>query len=329
MRGFCSVTDYDGIYSWRQISVTKKNKYKGTQIYSTGLSLHSKGALNFEGIYIAAGYFDKNAKIYNITISLNSVRPKIQLLKTFNATHADCVTSCFIFNTTYAICVDRFGYSYKYNLQALTQEVFYHNKKARFWSGIQTSEGLIVIGALFEGKLHILDEQGQLIHIHQYESTGKVCEIAEIHKNILITADEDSGAYLHDIKDPLHLVSLKLLDQSKIYNSIIVLTSNLGDFAIGGRRRMKGFVDIYHLNIGDSMNMTATLIKSKEDIWSKECNINIIKEIKPRVLLFGGNYACQICLWNYFAWPPEQPLCWENQSNSGIIDFFSFIDYTL
>ena len=320
---FCSIFWNEGIFYWYFDEQSKS--FKNIQL-TEGLSNleHRGGAISMEGIYIVAGGENMNVKIYNMAIP-NQSYPSTQLLKV--AEHTDYVNLCFKFDYEEVICIDDSGYAYKYKYKTLAKEIFYSNTEERIISGVRTEDGLVILGGN-EGKLIILDAQGNLIKLYEYPSIRKVNQIAEVREgSLLLTADGDFGCYLHDMRDPYFPVSQQIFSGGNWNMAITSLTSNSADFAIGGWRKSstsKGFVSIYRLS---DDNTQADLLRSLDNIEREGCCIYVIKEIKTGILIIGGNYACEeICLWNYAnLWTDSDAYCWDDLTDDYISDFIAII----
>ena len=317
IRAFCTVTWLEGIFYWEFDKNSKT--YKSTQMIQGGNeNQHHKGEMSSNGIFVVGGYFNNVVKFYNMN-TLNDLIPKIELLKTVS--HTGNVMNCFVQNYTYVICIDKAGYAMKYDLISLEETNSFSLIGGSFRTGIETIDKHIIIGEI--GKFHILDKNLNLLKSHEYSSTIEINEFAEVRKNILVTVDWISGCYLHDITDKLNPTTFKLLIDEEAYASIIALKSNVGDFAVGGKRIIDnlGLVAIYHLT-KDSNEVI--FIKSKERLPgdSSSCNISEIKELKSGSIIFGGTRFClNICLWNYAASPEQELLCWPDQSVNNLYDF--------
>ena len=308
----CSITQNDGIYCWRR----EGNDYISSHVVDAG-SQHNKGVVSVDGILIMAGYIANNVKIYNIT---KDTPPTFNLLSTHP--HTNYILSCFLHNYENAICSDWAGYSKKYNLHTLQQSDFYYSGGKGIYSGIQTMDKLVILGGLDEGKIYILDEYGNQINTHSFSSIASIFEITEVRRNILLTANAGSGCYLHNIQDPYNIPDSIHLITGDRYSTVISLKSNEGDFAIGGWRNSgdkKGFVDIYHLFEDYTLMSIKTYI-----IETINCDIYTIKELRTKIIVFGGDSDCEvICLWNYAAWPEQDPVCWNDKTADYIIDFIA------
>ena len=315
---FFAVTYEDGIYFWEYEEVSEE--YNHLQMISFAQSgHHRRGEMNEEGIYVSAGYNNKNVKIYDMKY-YNYPEDKIQLLDSFS--HTDDVLECFFKNSVSAICCDWGGYIMEYDLSnpnsIPTPQVFNKTALDRLFSCMQTKDKKqIIAGAV--NKLYILDaEDGTLQNTLDYSANGgsNVWQIAEVRENILITADGYTAS-LHDSQNMGP--SFKFLDIG-YYSAVIALESNLGDFAIGGggSNTYLGFVYIEHLEVD---NQTITILKYVDNIQGIGCYISVIKELKRGIIIFGGYGQCEeMCLWNYAAIPNQLPLCWDDQADEGIYD---------
>ena len=315
---FFVVTMTDGIYFWEYEEVLEK--YNHLQMLSLAQSgRHNRGEMNEEGIYVSAGEFSNDVKIYDMKY-YNYPEHKIQLLDSFS--HTDIVYECFFKNSVSAICCDDDGYIKEYDLSnpnsIPTPQVFNKSALDTLYSCMQTKDKKHIIAG-GENKLYILDaEEGTLQKILDYSANGEssVRQIAEVRENILITADF-STASLHDSQNMGP--SLKLTDIG-YYEAVIALESNLGDFAIGGLslNTNRGFVYIKHL---EEDNQTITNLKYIDNIQGYGCEILVIKELKRGTIIFGGDDDCtEMCLWNYVTIPNQLPLCWYDQTDGYIYD---------
>ena len=308
---FCSITRDDGIYCWRREG---SSIYTSSGVFDDG-ALYLKGVFSSDGILIIGGYSDKKVRIYQIA---NGSPPTFNLLDTYSH-QGTAVYHCFLYNSENVICLDNAGYAKKYNFQTRQESAFYYNPGEALYSGIQTMDKLVVIINGDTAKIYILDEYGNQINIHTYSSPSDTYEIAEVRRNILLSADKES-VYLHDIKDPNNIPTSIRVFIEDFYYSIISLKNNEGGFAIGGNRDSKGFVDIYHL----SEHNIPTRIKTKGAIEGTGCSIYSIKELITWTIIFGGPSGCEvICLWNYAAWPEQGPECWDSQPTHKVNDFIA------
>ena len=319
---FFTVTYTDGIFLWEYAK--ESEEYKSNQMIANGYSEdHRRGEMNEEGIYVAAGYDNKNVKIYDMKYN-NYPDHKIKLLSTFS--HSDWVSECFFKNPVSAICCDFDGYIKEYDLSnphsMPTPTIFNTTNLSELRSCMETKDKKYIIAG-GDKKLYILDaEAGTLIYILLYSANGGwyVQQIAEVRPNILVTVDVYTAS-LHDIRDIQNIpTSIKLPDIGDYY-SVIALESNPGDFAIGGKTSstLLGFVYIHHL---EEDNQIITTLKYVDNIQGSYCDIFVIKELKRGSIIFGGDNACaEMCLWNYAANPHQDPLCWDDQTGiSDIVD---------
>ena len=283
---------------------------------------HGRGGMNEEGIYVAAGLYSNNTKIYDMKY-YNYPDHKIKLLQSFS--HSGRVRECFFKNSVYAMCCDWDGYIKEYDLSnphsIPTPTIFNKTTDLSQLVSIMETKDKKYIIAGGKYKLYILDaEDGTLTYTLDYSTNGGwyTRQIAEVRPNILVTADYYTAS-LHDIGDIQNIpTSIKLLDVGD-YDSVIALESNPGDFAIGGVTTITnlGFVYIYHLED----NQTITTLKYVDNIQRSGCGIVAIKELKRGTIIFGGYSFCiKMCLWNYAAIPNQDPLCWDHQ-----IDIWDFV----
>ena len=312
---FFAVTNEDGIYFLEYEEASEE--YNHLQMISYAQSgEHKKGEMNEEGIYVSAGWYSFDVKIYDMKY-YNYPENKIQLLNSFS--HTNNVFECFFKNSISAICCDQDGYIKEYDLSnpnsIPTPTIFNKTALDTLLSCIQTKDKKqIIAGGL--NKLYILDaEDGTLQNTLDYSANGgdRAYQIAEVRENILITAD----LLTVSLHDSLNMgPSLKLIDIGTHF-SVIALKSNLGDFAIGGWSTNidditdLGFVYIEHL---EEDNQTITNLKYVDNIQGNGCIILVIKELKRGTIIFGGSFECtDICLWNYAVIPNQFPLCWDDQ----------------
>ena len=316
---FFAVTDNNGIYFWEYEKESEEYKYNQL-IASAQNGYHRRGEINEEGIYVVAGYYSENVKIYDMKY-YNYPDHKIKLLKAFS--HSDYVSECFFKNSVSAMCCDDDGYIKEYNLSnphsIPTPTIFNKTTDLRdLASCMETKDKKYIIAGGIR-ILYILDaEDGTLTNTLNYSANGGeyVLQIAEIRPNILVTADYYIAS-LHDIRD-IHNIpnSIKLPDVGN-YATVISLESNSGDFAIGGQVSSTnlGFVYINHL---EEDNQTINTLKYV-DIQGNGCDIWIIKELKRGTIIFAG-LCTEMCLWNYAAIPDQDPFCWDDQTGNYIWD---------
>ena len=287
---------------------------------------YSRGEMNEEGIYVTAG----DVKIYDMKY-YNYPEHKIKFLQSFPHSYdVNSVTECFFKNSITAMCCDMDGYIKEFNLSnphfIPTPTIF--NKTTgdlrRLYSCMVTKDKKYIIAAGGEYKLYFFDvEDGTLTYTLHYETNGEeydhAYQIAEVRPNILVTADAWRVS-LHDIGDIQNIPTSIKLPRVGSYYSVIALESNPGDFAIGGVTSSSpylGFVYIYHLED----NQTITTLKYVDNIIGTNCVIVVIKELKRGTIIFGGDSDCyEMCLWNYATIPNKDPLCWDDQTDSHIID---------
>ena len=330
---FFTVTEYNGISLWDYEKESKE--YKSNQMIAFGESgYHRRGGMNEDGIYVAAGYYSNNVKIYDMKY-YNYPDHKIKLLQSFS--HSNWVFECFFKNSVCAMCCDRAGYIKEYDLSnphsIPTPTIFSKTALGQLRSIMGTKDKKYIIAGSYD-KLYILDaEDGTLTYTLDYAANGGwyAEQIAEVRPNILVTADYYTAS-LHDIGDIENIpTSIKLSDIGW-YRSVIALESNPGDFAIGGGASStnRGFVYIHHLED----NQTITTLKYVDNIQGSNCYIEVIKELKRGTIIFGGGYYCtKMCLWNYAAIPDQDPLCWDDQTDRldlgycgcPILDYYSNI----
>ena len=128
---------------------------------------------------------------------------------------------------------------------------------------IQTKDKKQVIAGC-GNKLYILDaEDGTLQNTLHYSANGEdyAYQIAEVRKNIVITSDLSTVS----LGDSQNINPLAKLTDIGYYSAVIVLESNLGDFAIGGKssNTNQGFVYIEHL---EEDNQTIINLKYVDNI---------------------------------------------------------------
>ena len=284
---------------------------------------HKKGGINEEGIYVAAGSYNIDVKIYDMKY-YNYPDHKIKLLQSFS--HSSTVFECFFKNSVSAMCCNYDGNIMEYNLSnphsIPTPTIF--NKTTALTALIScmgTKDKKYIIAGSYSNKLYILDaEDGTLTYTLDYAANGGSYteQIAEVRPNILVTVDIYTAS-LHDIRDIHNIpISIKLPDIGD-YLSVIALESNPGDFAIGGGSSSTDleFVYIHHL---EEDNQTITTLKYIDNILGTFCNISVIKELKRGTIIFGGYSCTKICLWNYAAIPSQEPPCWDDQTSRGMRD---------
>ena len=304
-----------GIYFWKYNSAS--NMFQGTNVTTDDeRQEHWKGVMNLEGIYIVGGFFDYNVKRYDM--NQITADPKIQLLNQYS--ELTLVYSCFKQGYDSAICLTNYNKVIKIDFATGARKSFYSaTTEERFRSGIETKDKLLAL-TTYKGKLILLDGEGNFISSKEYSAASSAYEIAEVRGNRLLTADETYGCYLHNIDDPKNIIPTQLLFvATNVYRTVIKLGNKEGDFAIGGRINNEGgFVHIYNLRVGESL--TAVKEQSKENIGGGSCIINVVREIKSRIIVFGGESCNVICLWYYAAKPAQEPLCWDHLVSGKIND---------
>ena len=225
---FFTVTDDDGISLWEYDKVSEE--YSPLQMIANEQSgAHRKGGMNEEGIYIVAGRFSNNTKIYDMKY-YNYPDQKIKLLNTFNS--LNYVEDCFFKNSVSALCCEWDGYIKEYDLSnphsIPSPTIFNKTALSPLFSCMQTKDKRHIVAGGYQNKLYILDaEDGTLLNTLDYplNGPGYVYQIAEVRPNILITAD-DNKASLHDIRDVQNIPpSLKLPDIGNWYRTVIALES--------------------------------------------------------------------------------------------------------
>ena len=321
IKAFFSITAHRGFYYWDFNSYLKA--FEGYILENKNGVERRSGVYSAEGIYLVAGGENRNVQFYNMTIK-NPDIPQIQFLYALPQSEQR-VNTCFL-HGEHPICIDSSGYAKKYHFLTTQISEFFYRQGEIFISGTQTREGMVVLGNT-KGKLYILDMAGKLLKEDIYESNWKVQEVIEVRRRILLTADGYSGCFLHNIRNLNTPQSVQILNSNHWYQTIIALQNNQGYFAVGGMRGIteKGFVDIYHLKDNDNH---AVLIKSKGNIERDGCVIQSIREIRSKIIVFGGNYACEtLCMWNYAAFPEIGPQCWKDQTIDGIFDFVPAFDF--
>ena len=262
---------------------------------------HMRGVVDKNNIYIVAGGLEKKVYFYD----LNS--PVLESTQTPN--FSDQVFECFLKNSSRAICCDIAGKLSEIELDHPMHFSFpvlpfaddsasTHNDNFR--SCMMTSNGYILAGG--NARTYIYDSAGNYINKFTTAPGGPVYQIAEIRPNILITA-ESGRAFIHDISNTAAIASMVMSQDYGTYQAVISLSSNLGDFALGGRN----FIKIQHL---EADNVSVNLLREKLNMpGNGNCTIRVIKETKKGVILFGG-YSCQeICIWYYEI--NEFPVCWD------------------
>ena len=307
------MTDNNGIYFWEYDCVSEE--YNSLQMLTEAESgNHNRGQMNDEGIYVAAGSSSNNVYIYDMKY-YNYPDHKIQLLN--SSSHSHLVYECFFKNSVSAICCDNDGYLKEYDLsnpEFLPPPTIIYKSSKGLKSCMQTKDKKHIVAGL-ENELYILNAEGTLQHKLDYSSNENngwyVSQIAEIRANILATADYNTMS-IHSIRNMENIPPSVKLPDVGIYKSVVALESNPGDFAIGGQsvNTDNGFVYILHLEV----NQTISTLKYADDIEGNFCVIQVIKELKTGVIVFGGDTDCTvICLWNYSLDPA--PSCWDNPTS--------------
>ena len=319
---FFTMTYIDGIFLWEYDEGAEVYNSKQMMIYAQS-GEYKRGEINEEGIYVVAGCGSNNIKIYDMKY-YNYPDKKIELLNTFS--HSATVFECFFKNSVSAICCDMGGYIKEYDLSnphsIPTPTIFNKTALSGLYSCMQTKDKKYIIAGANK-KLYILDaEDGTVAHTLDYSfNVGSAAhQIAEVRPNILVTADIFTVS-LHDIRDMENIPNSVKLPDFGDYSSVIALHSNPGDFAVGGGYASNtnlGFMYIYHLEEDNQTIITLTYV---DNISGSGCDIWVIKELKRGNIIFGGNSNCvQMCLWNYAAFPGQDPLCWDVQTGSWIED---------
>ena len=268
---------------------------------------HRRGVLHTSGLYIVGGLDDMKAYFYDL---------KGDMMAYVAMSLSDHVRECFLKNTTTAICCDIDGYLTQFDLNAsmalsypASTFVYNNSNNDNFYSCTQIGNGNILAGGR---NMYIFDSSGNYLG-KSSATSSKVLQIAEIRPNIIITA-ESSKAVLHDISDPSACINNVLPDIGD-YASVISLSSNVGDFAIGG----KNFLKISHL---ENDNTTIIILREKINMpINNNCAIYGLKEIKPGIILFGGRATdcTEMCIWYYEI--ATEPVCWPDHSAYDIYDF--------
>ena len=306
---FFSISEYGGLTLWKAENPGLQSSiYKPIRSYYSA-HRHMRGVLHPSGLYIVSGLSDNQVYFYDLKGDMTSY-VKMQL--------TNQVLECFLKNTTTAICCDKSGYLTEFDLNAsmhLTYPastlVYNSSDTECFHSCTQLSNGYIVAG----GKdTYIYDSSGNYLGNSPTVLNDKIMQIAEIRPNIIITT-ENQKAIIHDISTPAACINSTLLPDIGDYFSVISLSSNVGDFAIGGKR----FIKILHL---ESDNTTIISLREKLDLpHNINCAIYAIKEIKSGIILFGGKgtVCTEMCIWYYEI--TAQPVCWPDNSAFSIYDF--------
>ena len=319
---FFTVTRFDGISLWKFEKESKE--YKSNQMIAYGENgYHRRGGMNEYGIYVAAGYYSYNVKIYDMKY-YNYPDHKIKLLNTFS--HSNSVYECFFKNSISAMCCDEGGYIKEYDLSnphsIPTPTIFNKTALSPLFSCMGTKDKKYIIAGSYD-KLYILDaEDGTLTYTLDYSANGGqyAYQIAEVRPNILVTADYNTAS-LHDIRDIENIPTSFKFPDIEEYWSVIALESNPGDFAIGGQISNTPYLGFVYINHLDEDNRTITTIKYVDDIQGGYCDILVIKELKNGYIIFAGDNECtKMCLWNYAAIPDQDPLCWDDQTDCYIWD---------
>ena len=321
---FFSISKQDSILFWSFDSIKKSFEYTIAREPHM-ISDDRGGVISMDGIYIVAGGRNKNVKYYNMT--MGDIIPRVELIGSLE--HTESVSMCFEYDSREVICVDEGGESYIYNNNRIIRRLFYMNREDKYKSGTRTEGDLVLLGG--KGKLTILDDSGELIKVHEYSSTNDVYGVSGVRGgSIALTADGNSGCFLHDLINPYtpitHLL-LSNIDGGVWYVALVALKSNDAHFGVGGWDKYttnKGFVAIYTLS---QDNQNARRYRSMQNIMGETCCITTIKEVRIGVLLFGGNNACsQICLWNYATlWTDSDFYCWQDHTVDYIVDFVYII----
>ena len=317
---FFTVTYTDGISLWEYEK--ESEEYKSSQMIAFAESgKHRRGGMNEEGIYVVAGFFGKDVKIYDMKY-YNYPDNKIKLLKYLS--YSSTVHECFFKNPTSALCCEYNGNIWEYDLsnpQSIPTPTIFNKTTVLNYilSCKQTMNKKYIIAAgHWQSRFYILGaEDGTLKQTVYYTTNGgeHAMQIAEVRPNILITVDRETAS-LHDIRDIENVPTFSKLSDIGDYMSVIALESNPGDFAIGGRTSSTtnlGFVYIHHL---EEDNRTITTLKYVDNIPGNNCEIQVIKELKRGTVIFGGTNCTEMCLWNYAAIPSQDPLCWDDQTSS-------------
>ena len=295
-----------------------------------------RGALTSNGNYIVVG---STSSIYLLDITNNFTHTKVS--KTGLAFTLPAF--CFSQGNHNAICVDYSDTSFQYTTESNTNRLspFKSISSHRFYMGIETIDKLIVLGTyhpILNGWIEgivILDGNGTWLNksdilLYKYDHKEDVPimrGITEIRKNILLTANGGYGCFLYDISNLNNISNpTRILDNNNDqynYYSVISLTNNEGYFAIGGvsynsSKKGKGLVEIYNYTENGLCSLKKSII-----IEDSGCKIFTIKEIKPKLILFGGSSECMICFWNYAVWPDQNPYCWYEEQTISIYDFIS------
>ena len=201
------------------------------------------------------------------------------------------------------------------NLTSFTYTQFAHidNAKLDPFSCIQTSSDLILVSGWPLATVHVFDKSGEPIaKLNAFNSYRRSYDIIEIWPDIIMSAEDVGGCYLHNITNirskehPVTTTKLNLPLTITEYRSLLVLKQGGNNyFAIGGRHNLNGMIQICELH----KNLSVSVLKEKLDIPSEDCIIDIVRELQEGKIYFGGIVGtCEVaCTWEYIT--EEQPQC--------------------
>ena len=278
---------------------------------------HIRGAKNSYDLYLCASVYRENddvsehfALIYDVSSHLMQHRFKL-------FANSGEKAECHFINDFEIICVTYTGFIYNYTI---TQELdnfryseFGHINKGEFRSAycIETRNEHIIIGGWPNHSIHIFDKYGRWIRqtdtkYENIEISNRVYYITEILPNIIVTAELESGLYIHDLRNiemdghPITtsaLLNPNTLQGAEYLVAVPLILSEEGIyFASGGRYHNKGFILVCELIYPDLM---LTNCKEELDIPLVGCAIHFIRELEEGKIFFGGDSCSVICLWDY------------------------------
>ena len=322
MYGFLSITWDDGIYFWR---LNESSGYFSSRWRYEECSgcRQKRGVVHPNGIYIVGGV--EGVKIYDIS-NISNIPNTLSVIERYE--REGVVNTCFLYEYERALCADSKGIVTLHNMKRseAPPDIFYISPTSEHYvCGVSASEGLVILGTL-HGVLRVLAFSG--IHtgidlgVVNYDNNhSEINAVGYIGQGRIITVD-GSACYLHFVSPYVELRTSTLLLHADWYEAIIPLQSDQSYFALGGRRNLLGFLDIYTLF---SDNYTLQLVHSKQDIPHNGCTILAIKELREGAIVFGGEFCSLICYWNYALWPIQDPQCWDDLTYSRIYDFIPII----
>ena len=322
---FFMVTHTKGIYLWSYDPYS--NEYNSRKVTADENTVHKRGEMNKEGIYVVAGgfkdiiYNTSQVSIYNMKY-YEQPDQNIKLLASFNPTD-NVPTDCFFFQPTIAMCCYWPGGLYTYNLTDLNsitetlinEETKTEMKDVRSCMLTQDRHHILLGGYKM---IYILDTKGENLITHRfgYGTKDYVWQMAEIRPNIIISANEDKY-WVHDFRDIHNIPSSRKLSSSGYYYTVIPLKSGPGDFAMGSKLSdsTDGDVNIAYLEDYNE-NLLYKVNKAVSCRVTEEC-IHSIKEIENGAIIFNG-YS-QMCISYYVApFSDERQVnkCWSHHSSN-------------